>query len=126
MVLTCDVTAATATGDTTETTIGTVTLPSTAKRIVGIGVYANGGGGPTTLEPQTGIFRVKINNIDVTPGTFPLDVFIVLTSGVASLSPRIWAVNWGPSGSSVVEFFVTMDMAMTGALKGRGYVLYEK
>lgn len=126
MVVTGDLTAATATGDTTETTAGTVTLPSTAKRIIGIYCYAVAGAAITTAEPVTGIFRVTVNSIDVTPGKFALDCVVVLTSGSAAFSPRIYAVNWGPAANAVVEFLVTMDMAQTGALKARGGVIFEK
>ncbi len=126
MPITCDVTNLTATGDTTETLIGTVTLPSTAKRIIGIGCYAIAGATLTSAEAATGVFRVQVNNMDVTPANFPLDCVSVLTSGAIAFSPRVYPVDWAPAGNSVVSFYVTMDMAQTGALKARGFVIYEK
>lgn len=125
-MITCDVTPLTATGDTTETNIGTITLPSTAKRILGIGCYAIAAATLTSGEAATGIFRVQVNNMDVTPANFPLDCVSILTSGAVSFSPRVFPVDWAPAGNSVVTFHVTMDSAQTGALKARGFVLYEK
>lgn len=123
---TSDVTAVTATGDTTETSIGTVTLPPNATKILGVACYAIAGGGLTTLETASGIFRVKVNGIDVSPANFILDVVGALTSGAFAYSPRIYAVNgWEPVANAKVEFFVTMDMALTIASKARGQVLYE-
>jgi hypothetical protein len=126
MVITCDVTAATATGDTVETTIGTVTLPSTAKRILGIGVSL-GGAGYTTLEGISGFFRVEISNLDVTPGKFPLgSSAIPVTSGVAVMENKIYPVDWSPVGNGIVTFKVTMDMTLAINPTARGFVIFEK
>lgn len=126
MVLTCDVTAATASTDTTEVSLGTVTLPANAKRIVGIGVSACGGAGLTTLEGTSGIFRVSINSIDVTPGKFPVQGVQVVTSGAVNQEPKIWAVDWQPAANAQVTFYFTCDMATTVANTYRGVVFYEK
>jgi len=126
MPITCDVTPLTATGDTVETNIGSVDLPTTASRIIGIGCYAVAGATMTSGEAITGIFRVQINNKDVTPANFPLDCVNTLTSGSIAFSPRIFPVDWDGVGGGVVTFFVTMDMAQTGGLKARGFVIYEK
>lgn len=125
-ILTCDVTAATASGDTTETSLGTVTLPANAKRIVGVGVSAAGGAGLTTLEGVTGIFRVSCNSIDVTPAKFPIKGIQVLTSGVTQIEPTMYAVDWSPAGNCQLTFYITMDMTLTVNNTFRGVVLFTK
>lgn len=126
IVVTSDCTSATATGDTTETNIGSVTLPSNAQNIIGVGVSL-GGAGLTTLETPAGIFRVSINNLDVTPAKFPFKTSLfIVTSGCAPQDNSWYPVNWGPAGNSVVTFYVTMDMTNTINPTARGYVLYEK
>ena len=126
MTRTCDCTTATATGDTVETTIGTITLPPSARKIVGIGCYAMGAATLTSGEPVTGIFRVAVSGKDVTPAKFPLDIIDILTSGAIALNPRIFEVDWENVANSIVEFFVTMDVAQSGGLKARGYVIFDK
>lgn len=124
-LITCDCTAATATGDTTETSMGTVTLPANAKKIIGVGVSV-GGAGTTTLEGVTGIFRVIVNSLDVAPAKFPFGLGIPLASGVTPTEPKVWAVDWEPAGNAAVQFLVTMDMTQTINPTARGFVVYEK
>lgn len=125
MALHADATALTATGDTTETTIGTVTLSGKARRIIGIGCYAVAGAAMTTAESVTGLFRIDSPDLNLAPMKFPLDVINILTSGAIALKPTVWPVDISVKGLEKLEWFVTMDMAQTGALKGRGFVLYE-
>ena len=124
-MITSDCTAATASGDTVETTLGTVTLPSNAKRIIGVGVSC-GGAGATTLEGVSGMFRISINNIDVTPAKFCFSYGLPITSGIVPTEAKIFPVDWSPAGNSVVTFYVTMDMAQTVNNTFRGFVIYEK
>lgn len=124
-IVTCDVTSATATGDTVETSVGTISLPSTAKRIIGIGISL-GSAGTTTLEGVSGIFRVKISNLDVTPGNFPFSYGTGNGAGWISTKPEIFPVNWANIGNGVVTFYVTMDMTMTVNPTARGFVIFEK
>lgn len=125
MVITCDVTAVVATTDTTEVSLGTITLPSTAKRILGVGVSIDDMGA-TTLEGNSGIFRVSINNIDVSPAKFPIFGTVTLTSGAASRENKVWPVDWAPAGNSQITIYVTMDSANTVVVNARGFVLFEK
>lgn len=125
MTKTCDVTAATASGDTVETSLGTITLPSNAKMILKVGVSA-GGAGFTTLENSSGFFRVSINNLDVAPAKFPFSFGGGITSGMLQTPIAWYDVNWGGCGNSQVTFYVTMDMAETVNTTFRGCVLYEK
>ena len=124
-LVTCDCTAAVASGDTVETVIGTVTLPANAKAIVGVGVSMNAAG-ITTLEGSSGIFRVSINSIDVSPAKFPIEGNIALTAFSGNSNLKVWPVNWGPGSNAQVTFYVTMDMTNTVNPTFRGFVLYEK
>lgn len=120
-----DCTPATLTGDTTETTLGTITVSAKARRIVGIWCYALAGAALSTAEAVSGIFRLDSKDLDLGPSKWPLDVVTVLTSGAVGFSPRIFPVDIPVLGKEVVEILVTMDMAQTGALKARGGLIYE-
>lgn len=125
MVRTCDVGSATAAGDTTETSIGTITLPSNAKRIVAIGVN-QGGPGITSAEGTSGMFRVVCNSLDVTPAKFPVDGGLQLTTGVYQQDIREWPVDWAPAANVQLTFYVTMDEAQTATNTFRAFVVYDK
>ena len=126
VVRTCDVGTATASADTTETSIGSVTLPSNAIKIVGVGVSC-GGAGATTLEGVSGIFRISINNLSVEPAKFPFSYGLPIASGVVPTKPDIWEVQgWEPAGSSVISGYITMDMTETVNNTFRLFVVYDK
>ena len=125
MTRTCACTAATATAGVVETLIGTVTLPSNASRIVGVAVQLSALG-LTTLQTMGGIFRVSCNNIDVTPGQFPLPGPVCLGTDMNAKIYAEYPVNWGPSGNSILTFYVTMDTAQGINPTGRGFVFYDK
>jgi len=125
MVRTCVTTAATATAGVVETNIGNVTLPSNASRIVGVGVQLSALG-LTTLQTMGGIFRVSINNIDVTPAQWPLPGPVCLGTDQNAKIYAEYPVNWGPAGNSIVTFYVTMDTAQTINPTGRGFVFFDK
>ena len=126
MVITCDVTSATASTDTTEVTLGTVTLPANAKRILAVGLSACGGAGLTTLEGTSGIMRVSCNSIDVAPAKFPIPGVQVVTSGAVMSEPKMYPVDWQPASNCQVTFYFTCDMATTVANTYRGVVIFEK
>ena len=117
--------AATATGDTTKTSMGTLTVPSTARRIIGIWAYAVAGAGLTTLENASGILELESDDMALQPLQLPLDVVVVVTSGVATLSPRVWPVSIPVKGQEKITGYITMDLAQTIALKGRFGLIYE-
>lgn len=120
-----DCTDATATGDTVETSMGTITLSSKAKRIVGVWATAVGGATLTTGEAASGIFRLDSPDFNVAPFKAPLAVVDVLTQGSVGYEPRIIPVSIPCSGNGRVTGYITMDQAQTGALKGRIGVIYE-
>lgn len=120
-----DCTDATATGDTTETSMGTITLSAKAKRIVGVWATAVGSATLTSGEAATGIFRLDSPDFNVAPFKGPLAVVDILTSGAFGYEPRIIPVSIPCSGNGRLTCFITMDQAQTGALKGRVGVIYE-
>ena len=125
-MITCDCTAITATGDTVRTSIGTITLPPNINQVVAVGVYANAGAAMTTAESVSGIFEVEFTGKDVTPAKFPLDSISCLTEGTVALKTTQWPVGWTGVGSQTMTFYVTMDMAQTGALTARGFAVLDK
>lgn len=120
-----DCTEAVATGDTVETSMGVITLSTKAKRIVGVWATALGGATLTTGEAVTGIFRLDSPDFNIAPFKAPLAVLTILTQGTGAYEPRIIPVNIPCSGNGRVTAYITMDMAQTGALKGRVGLLYE-
>lgn len=125
-MLTCDCTAATASGDTAETSLGTVTLPANAKRVVGVGIGSPSTASLTTLEAMTGYFKVVCSSIDVTPGKFPFTGPNIVGTGGCNCPFKIWPVDWSPAANAQITFYVCMDMAQTNNPTYRGFVVYEK
>ena len=119
------VSAATATGDTVKTKIDDLVVPQTAQRIVGIWAYAVGGAGSTTLENVTGILELESPDVNLQPLQLPLDCVVVLTSGSVAFQPRVWPVNIPVSGGAKITGYMTMDMSLTVAYKGRFGLIYE-
>lgn len=97
-----DCTDATATGDTTETSMGTITLSSRAKRIIGLWATAVGAATLTSGEAATGIFRLDSPDFSIAPCKGPLDVVDILTSGAIGFSPRIIPVSIPCTGNGRV------------------------
>jgi len=120
-----DVTPSVATGDTVETTIGTITLPTSAKTLVGVSMMAAGGAGFTTLETVSGIFRVDSPSIpQMSPNRFLLDVVGNTASGAFYASPRIYAMDYPTNGAAVITFLVTLDLALTINTLARGMAIF--
>lgn len=117
--------SATATGDTTKTLIDTITIPASATKIVGIWGYALAAATPTSGEIVSGLLELESPDAALQPFQLPLDITAYLTSGATSFSPRVWPVNIPVSGSSRISGYMTMDMAETGALKGRFGLITE-
>jgi len=109
----------TATGDTVETSIGTITITQKASRIVAVWAYAMAGAIMTSAESITGIVRFASADLSLAPLSFPLHLINILTSGAIGFNPQFIPVNLPSQGNPIVEGFVTMDMAQTGALVAR-------
>jgi len=105
--------------------MGTITLSSKAKRITGVWGYGIGGATLTIAESVTGIFRLQSDSVDMSPSKFPLDQVNMLTSGAISLPTHIIPVDIPVVGLAQINCYITMDMAQTGAFKGRVGIIYE-
>lgn len=119
------VSASTASSDTTKTLIDTITVPKDVKRIVGIWAHCLGGAGLTTLENITGIVELESEDFNLQPCQIPLDCLAIVGTGVALISPRVWPVDIKVSGGERVKGYVTIDMALTVNNKARFGLVYE-
>lgn len=117
--------AVTATGDTTKTLIDTITTPKDAKRIVGVAAYAIGAATLTSGEAVTGILELESDDMSLAPMQIPLDCVTILTSGAIAYSPKVWPLSIDLPAQARIRGYMTMDMAQTGALKGRFSLVYE-
>lgn len=116
---------AVASGDTTETSLGTLTVPKSAKVIVGVKSYHIAADTLTTGEVVSGILRLSSSDLNLAPMEIPIHVTSVLTSGIADHEPNVIPLNIPVSGGEQVEGLVTMDMAETGAIKSRFTLIYS-
>lgn len=119
------ISASTALGDTAKTSIGVISMPKSAKRIVGFGGYAIGGPGNTTLENVTGVLEIEATVLHLSPQEFPLDCLALTGTGMAVLQPRIWPISVASPGNTDIEGFMTLDMAQTLANTGRWFIVWE-
>jgi hypothetical protein len=107
------VSACTASGDTVKTLIDTVQFPASTKAIVGVGIYAVGGAGLTTLEDVTGIVELESVDLAVQPCQIPIQPVAVLTNGVVTHPIQMWPLDIQGGGSAKISCYITMDMALT-------------
>jgi LSD1 subclass zinc finger protein len=121
----CQVSALTATGDTTKTIIDTLQVPQGAKRIKGIVCQAVAAATLTTGEAVTGILELESPDINLNPSQWILDCVTILTSGAVAFNPRIYPVDIPVKGGERISGYVTMDMAQTGGLKARFGLIYD-
>jgi hypothetical protein len=117
--------ASTAAGDTTKTSLGTITLPSNSKQILGAWGYAVGGPGATTLENITGIVELESPDVNLQPCQFPLEQVGMLTGGSFNLATKVWPMNAVVHGGERINGYVTMDMAQTVANTARFGLVVE-
>lgn len=118
-------TALTASGDTVKTLIDTLTVPKTAKAIVGLWAYGNAAATVTSGECISGIVEYESNDLSLQPLQIPLEQLTVLTSGATNSQNKVWPVNIPVSGGEEIKVYVTMDVAQTGALKARAGIIYD-
>lgn len=117
--------AVTALGDTVKTSMTAITLPTSAKRVVGIWGHAVGGAGNTTVENLSGIMEFESESLNLAPMQFPLDCLTITGTGVGVLQPRIWPVNWENVANAKITCYMTLDLAQTIGNTGRWGLLYE-
>lgn len=120
-----DSTDATASGDTTETLVGTITLSAKAKRITGVWSSMIGAAALTHSENISGIIRLDSPDFNIAPFKIPTCQLASITSGMTAYEPRIIPVNIPCCGNGRVSAYVTNDQALTGAHKTRVGVIYE-
>jgi len=104
-------------------TQGTITLPSTTKKIVG--VFVSVGGVLTTAQGTSGLCEFEADNIQLKPCQIPVPDMSLVTSGAASVVPRVWPLDADAKGSTTISSYVTLDMANTGAIYCRTGVAYQ-
>lgn len=119
------VSASTALGDTAKTAIGEITLPTNARRVVGIWGHGLGGPGNTTLENLTGILELESESLNLAPMQFPLDCVAITGTGMVVLKPTVWPVNWVNVANAKITGYMTLDLAQTLANTGRWGLFYE-
>jgi hypothetical protein len=118
------VSAATATGDTTKTLIDTFTVPAGCTKIVGVASVVCSGATLTSAEMVAGLLELESDDAPVTPAMFLTDVAFALTSGGLTLKPTQWPCSIPVQGGNRIKAYITMDMAQTAAFKARVQLTY--
>lgn len=115
------------TTETTETTLGTITIPSAGVKKI-IGVYGIAEMVTTTAESVAGFFRLAFKTI---PGVFrfPVTVFSApagtLTSPAVALSPNIIPVNIDVPANEAVTVTMALNIVSSGAARGMVGLIFE-
>lgn len=104
--------AATASGDTTKTSLGTLTTPARTTRIIGAWCSGAGGAGLTTLENVTGICELESPDVNIQPCQFPIEGEIIVGTGVACVPSKVWPMNAKVGGQAKITGYITMDQAL--------------
>ena len=114
--------------ETTEKNLGTLTVPQTASRIVGI--Y-----GVATIETATAgegtaaLFRFDSPDLSLAPAKFPAQVIYgpagTLADSGQTFTPQIIPVNIPVRGSAKIDCYMKLTKAQTGDCRGLIGVIYE-
>lgn len=120
------VSALSALAGTAKTTCGNIQLPAGAKRIKGLWGYVHQPG-LTTLEMASGILEIESDDMSITPMQIPLNQDTMVTSGAVGQQVKVFPIDIPlPAGAAVtLKGFMTLDMALTTAEKGRWGVITE-
>jgi len=97
-----------------KTTIGTITVPKSASRIIGVWSQIGIGAVLTTAEAIGGILDIESPDISG-PNQFPTDQINMLTGGSMQLPAHIIPCNIPCAGGCDVLGSITMDDTITGA-----------
>jgi hypothetical protein len=103
--------------------IGTVTLPSTAKRIKGF--WGRVAGIPTSGQHQAGTYELEADNMQLKPFQWPLPTSSILTSGAYSNVPSINSCDIPVTAPCTFTGYGTLDMVNTGITLVSFGVVYE-
>jgi len=113
MSLFYQISAAVALTDTTEKSLGEITLTAKAKRVIGVYVLPNGGAGNTTLENVSGKLRLQSSDLDIQPVQVPLPELTITGTGVSRGEAKVWPLDIQVGGNEKIEGLVTLDLAQT-------------
>jgi len=105
--------AAVALTDTTEKSLGEITLTAKARSIIGVWCQPNGGAGNTTLENNSGVVRLQSTDLDISPVSIPLPELTITGTGVSRGDAKVWPLEIPVAGNEKIEALVTLDLAQT-------------
>jgi len=113
--------------ETTETNLGTITIPSAGVKKI-VGVYGINFGVQTTAESPAGYFRLQFKTV---AGTFkfPAQVFEdgagTLAGGTTELTPKIIPVDIPVPQNETVTCYMAQHIASTGTRNGMVGLIME-
>lgn len=113
--------------ETTETNLGTITMPSGAKKRI-VGVWGIINGIQTTAEYISGYFRLEFGKLG---GDFKFPAQSLasgagtLAGGAVAMEPRIIPVNIEVEANETIKPYVATWQAQTGACRSAVGVLYD-
>jgi len=113
MALHYQISSAVALTDTTEKSLGTITVSGKAKMLIGVWCLPNGGAGNTTLENVSGKFRLSSPDVSFEPAEFPLPELTITGTGVSRGEAKVWPLETPVPANAKVECLVTLDLAQT-------------
>jgi len=97
--------------DTTEKSLGTITITGKARRLIGVWCLPNGGAGNTTLENVSGKFRLTSPDLSLEPAEFPLPELTITGTGVSRGEAKVWPMEVEVPQNAKLECLVTLDLA---------------
>ena len=113
--------------ETTETSLGSITIPSGGPRTI-VGMWAIINGIQTTAEYISGTFRLAFSN---NAGKFKFPASSLgsgagtLAGGAVAAEVRILPCNIPVKANEVIDCFATMFQNQTGAMRAAVGILYE-
>lgn len=116
---------ATASGDTTKTSLGTITTPVGTKRLVGMWSYI--GVADTTIEQVSGIVTLESDDVNLQPFQVPVSgAGGSLTSGGRAMGdPKVYPIEVPVPGQVKITGYITLDAALTINAKARWGLVIE-
>jgi len=112
-VLHYQISAAVALTDTTEVSLGSITVTGKARKMIGVWCLPNGGAGNTTLENVSGKFRLTSPDVSLEPAEFPLAELTITGTGVSRGEAKVWPVDVDVPQNAKIECLVTLDLAQS-------------
>jgi len=113
-----------------DTSVGTITLPETAKEITGILGILVQDGVLVTAEELTGFWRMTSDDFDLTPAQFPFANVHgaglgALIQGAHNMLNMPITVNIPVVGGSRINCFVDLNTAVTNAAQVDIYLMFQ-